>query len=267
LTEAATIPAAPIAPAEAAAQITALKADKGFFQRFTNGDVSAKTQWESLHKAAANETAVSAPGALEQLDAFKNDPAAREALANGDVAAIAKFAELNKAAFPDAPADPAAEIDQQFPAGKATDFQIGMHFKNDNGEVDAVGQAAHAQTAEWLETLRLPSSIGTVSVQAIADFQPMWQAMDENARANHAEGVRSKLNAMWGPEVTAARISMANELIREAESKKPGLIDMLQRSGAVSQLDAVMHLALHGERMFARKGVTIDAVMAKLKGA
>jgi hypothetical protein len=90
-------------------------------------------------------------------------------------------------------------------------------------------------------------------------------AMDESARVTHAKGVRARLDQMWGAENAAARIAMAQQLDQKAEKSKSGLIAMLGKSGAGSELTTIAQLGLHAERMFLHKGITIGEIVAKLK--
>jgi hypothetical protein len=262
-------PAAAPAPSTSAAPSTPtlaqLKADKGFLIDFANGVPAALAKHKQACLAEAGEPVV-APDAMARLEAWEGDPANRERLFNGNAEARAEYDELSKAAYPDAPAGTAAQIDEAFPPAAAEAFDLSGIFTADHGNaINLEALEAEKTMRGWLAEARFSKAIGSAVAQEAARFAPTWQSMDDAGREAHSTEVRAQLHRMWGDQ-TPARIALAQRLVAEIEKKRPGIRDMLEASGAGSNLRVLVNLGLQAERLAARRGISIDKIMTKARG-
>jgi hypothetical protein len=218
--------------AKPAVRLQELKSDSAFVQRLMSGDRAARAEWDAVHIALATGQSLPLQGGAPS------------------------------AAAPAAPPAPAAAGDMGLPAGKLTDFELGQHFKNEKGEVDDRGHAAHVEVATWMAAAHLPGSVGTEIGRVAADFAPQWQEMTQEDRNNYAAATRTDLTRLWGPSATD-KLGMARLLVAELGAKHKGVVDFLERSGAGSHSGVIVQLAHQAERLAARKGLTVEAIKAK----
>jgi hypothetical protein len=265
--EPAAAPAVALTPEQAAAQIDALKRDKGFYLDFINGVSAAKQKWAGLHKQASGE-APAAISAMEELDALKNDPAFREALANNDADAIAKWKAANQAAYPDSPAD--ATLDRFPPAAQPHEIKIPSLAEAQAAAVaegHAQGGGAELLTAVTLArtyavAAELPAADASAIAADIARIEPQWRKFSERERETHTTNTMAKLTSRWGAK-TADMVGLARLVAHEASKKHPALLDFIADSGAGSDFGVIARLAEHGARLAAKKGRTIESLRAQ----
>jgi hypothetical protein len=280
VTDAAPAPTPPLAPEAAKAEIARLVggADPAFTTLYANGDLASRERMGSLHKwayeapaatpsAAAAASPVIAP-AITEAAAAKAAARAEidrltkggdldfiKAYAEGDVAARAKMDELQRVANadvdPEAAAAEAAASDAAFAPGKPEEFKL-PSLAGPGEEHSPDEMVAHAETARgWLAAAELPASIGSALAEEVAQINTMYSGLDDGGVQLHAAGERAKLDRLWGDDAPR-KIALARQLVRELETKKPGIVDLLSRTGAGNSSVVIAQLALHAERLLAR---------------
>lgn len=143
------------------------------------------------------------------------------------------------------------EIDAFAPA-KADDFTLppGL-FPEGVPPPHMVEQSA--QFRGWLEEARLPKSIGDFLADEVAKVGNAFSAMGEAEQVLYQRSERAHLERLWGPEETQRKIELARQLVLEIDERRPGLVDLLLDTGAGNSAMVIMNLALHAERLAARR--------------
>lgn len=143
----------------------------------------------------------------------------------------------------------AAEIDAVFPPARPEEYQmpyLGETFGPAQQKLDADSRA-------WLAEARFPAGIGSALLTEVDRTATAWAKMDATARMMHTQTETSTLQKLWGVDGYAAKVSAARQLIREMEAKRPGLVRILEESGAGNSAQVIAQVALHAERLLARR--------------
>lgn len=163
------------------------------------------------------------------------------------------------------PADTAAEAERQadeqaadaiaFAAPKTPgEYQLPYGNTFHDRDLTAQDMQTDATVRGWLHDAELPASIGS----ALAEEADLALRNAPSMTAGEAElamrGCQSELRQLWGAEVADKRMELARRLVREIDARRPGLIDFLEDHPAIANSPrVVMQLALHAERIYARR--------------
>jgi hypothetical protein len=221
----------------------------------------------------------------ERIKTMMHDPGFRERLLGGDQAARQAWDQAHleasaPAVDPSVSSDPvvqaqAAEIDQFFPAGKATEFDTSGAFTADHdayaaanpnaeSKLDPAAIAADQELRAWGEAARFPVPIFNGIVRRATESTARWQKMPETERVAHADRARSELVGTYGQDGAATKVGLARSLINAVAAKHPGIAKFMDKSGLTSDPYTISQLAAHAERLGARRGVTVEQIKQKL---
>jgi hypothetical protein len=116
---------------------------------------------------------------------------------------------------------------------------------------DKHAQAADKMVRSWLETAGLTREIGNFVAAEVDRTATTYQRMSGSERKLWEQGQRTNLERVWGAD-TNKKIALAQQLVAEIEAKAPGLVYVLEETGAGSSALVIAQLALHAERLAAR---------------
>lgn len=142
----------------------------------------------------------------------------------------------------------AADIDSMFPPAKPEEYQM-----PNMGEIfGPAQQKLDGDARGWLTEARFPAGIGSSLLSEVNRTATAWNKMDATARTMYAQQEVTALQKLWG-DGYAAKVNAARQLIREMEAKRPGLARILEESGAGNSAQVIAQVALHAERLLARR--------------
>lgn len=254
----------------ARAEIAALRHDTKFTAALidtTHAD-HRKTQerFSELHRVAYPELgqpaaeftptfqldpAMSPEAARYELEQKRRDHAFTERLANNDRAANDELAQLTERAHGTPPTE-AEVIDAWYPAAeKVTDYEFPSPVAQ--GETLTPELAtADLLLREAMLYARVPADIGTALARTADNFAGQWAALDEQGRRERSDREFGRLEQLWGPEQTAAKVKLAGRLLKAVDKKFPGLSKALDSTGILNSAEVVAAIAMHAERIHAR---------------
>lgn len=146
----------------------------------------------------------------------------------------------------------AADIDALFPPAKPSEYQM----PNMGETFGPAQQKLDADSRAWLAEARFPAGIGSALLAEVDKTATAWNKMDATARTLHVQKETSVLQKLWGNDGYAAKVNAARQLIKELERKRPGIVEILERSGAGNSAQVIAQVALHAERLLARRPKT-----------
>lgn len=127
--------------------------------------------------------------------------------------------------------------DYKFPQMLSTDDPITNEFV----ETDKKYRA-------WLSTAQFPSGVGSFLAEEIHQVSNDHSKMTEAERTLWARSEKIKLEKIWGPEYES-KVTLARQLISELEKKHPGIVELLDESGAGNSAMVISKVAFHAERL------------------
>lgn len=157
------------------------------------------------------------------------------------------------APLPAAPAAPlsaaAAEIDAAYPPARPQDFKapyFGDEFTPEIQQRDVYIRGVLAEA-------RLPAGIGNAVYAEIARFEKLTASMTPAERELQKRSEEFKFDRLHGPRAGVMKLA-ARRLVRDLEAKRPGLVALLEQSGAGNSVAIGSYLAQHSERLAKRNG-------------
>lgn len=78
-----------------------------------------------------------------------------------------------------------------------------------------------------------------------------FNAMSEAEQVLYQRSERAHLERLWGSEETQRKL--AHQLVMKIDDRRPGIVDLLLDTGAGNSAMVIMNLALHAERLAARR--------------
>jgi hypothetical protein len=144
----------------------------------------------------------------------------------------------------------AEEIDKAFPPAKPEQYDFQLIGPDD--EYTPKIAAFDKQVRDILSTGRFPREIGNFVADEISQTATRTHAMTDAQRAIWEQNERLTLERMWGPEKMQQRLALAQQLVQEVDKKHPGLVELLETTGAGNSSMVVMQVALHAERLLDR---------------
>src|SRR5574340_860451 len=145
----------------------------------------------------------------------------------------------------------AAEIDKAFPPARPQDYEFPQY--NGPGEGLTAEQAKFDATARgWLADAKFTREIGSSLAIEIDREARAHQSMSDIDRLLYGKQQQILLERLWGTG-TADKISMARQLVRELDARRPGLIALLEATGAGNNARLIAALANQAERLALRR--------------
>lgn len=131
------------------------------------------------------------------------------------------------------------------PPAKATDYRL------DALVADKLTTAQIQNIGETLYAAKLPTPIATQIVSEIANFEA--RNLDEKGLRMLNQRTMAQLDRVWGAE-RDSKIKVARTFLRELDKVRPGVLRLLEDSGAGSSPIVIQQIALHAERINAARG-------------
>jgi hypothetical protein len=128
------------------------------------------------------------------------------------------------------PALPVAEP-HQYDLGDLADGQV----------YDESHKEADTAIREWMVEAGLSKGVGTFIAQEANILVPQLMEMDDGQRQLFQASERTKLEQVWKGDFHK-NLKAARDLVKKIESKKPGLIDFLERSGLGDSSSMILQL-------------------------
>lgn len=229
---AATETALPAAVAEARAAITARTSDRAFAQRFAAGDATARAEMNALHVAA-----------------YPDEPAGAPAVTLDDAAKAALATEQMKQPTVREPDEIDAHLTEiGFTPGRAEEFRLPRLNEDPNAPVDMKVDGA---VRGWLSEARLSPEIGNFVAAEVNKVAQRWATMSEGERTLWQQSEKLRLERLG---FNSERIAVCRQMIEELEKKRPGVIQVLEDTGAGNSSTVIAMLVQHAERLAARHG-------------
>ncbi|PWB40700.1 MAG: hypothetical protein C3F19_09410 [Rhodocyclales bacterium] len=153
-------------------------------------------------------------------------------------------------------AEEQAADDATFAAPKTpAEYQIPYGTTFAERDMSAQDLQTDATLRGWLHDAQLPAYIGN-DIAEQADLAQREAPSMTDAEAELAmRRCETDLRGLWGRELADKRMDLARRLVREIDAKRPGLVAFLEDHPAIANHPrVVMQLALHAERIYARKG-------------
>lgn len=145
----------------------------------------------------------------------------------------------------------AAEIDAAFPAARATDYEI-PPLAPGNEPLTKELMAFDRQARGWLEAARFTKGIGSFIAREVEKVGVRYQAMSESERKLFAITERQRRDQLLGPNAEK-RVALGRQLVRELDKKSPGLVALLEETGAGNSAAVIVHFTMQAERLAARR--------------
>jgi hypothetical protein len=128
------------------------------------------------------------------------------------------------------PALPVAEP-HQYDLGDLADGQV----------YDESHKEADTAIREWMVQAGLSKGVGTFIAQEANILVPQLMEMDDGQRQLFQQQERVKLQTIWKDDFHR-NLKAARQLVQQIESRKPGLIDFLERSGLGDSSSMILQL-------------------------
>jgi hypothetical protein len=164
---------------------------------------------------------------------------ANEMLKNNGIEPIFKHKE--------APNPIAAAIDKDFPPAQPNEFKI-----PDLGDA-SLAEIKEASTAirDWMSNARFTKEIGNFVIRETEKVSRDYGQMSPEQRQAWSANQEAILKKMWGSEYKQ-KLAFANKLVKELDQRRPGLIKLLDQTGAGDSAAVASMFALQAERLFFR---------------
>jgi predicted nucleic acid-binding protein len=143
----------------------------------------------------------------------------------------------------------AKAIDAAFPPAKPEDYRM-PRFATDADSVQDIMRVEEASRA-WLAEARFTREIGSFVAGEVARTAERFQRMDDTERQLWTQEQRVAVERLLGPD-HERRLALGRQLIQEIEAKRPGLVRLLEDSGAGNNPSVVLNVVLQAERLAAR---------------
>lgn len=146
---------------------------------------------------------------------------------------------------------PVNPIDKDFPPAKPVEFAI-PPLTND-GEYSKELQQLDSQVRGWLSDARFTKEMGSYVAEEFDRVAYQHQKMSESDKLLWARDQEKMLQGMWGNQANE-NILLAQTLIQELETKSPGLIEILESSGAGNSAMIIAQVFHQAQRLKLRQG-------------
>jgi hypothetical protein len=168
---------------------------------------------------------------------------ANELLKNNNVEPIFRHKE--------APNPTAAAIDKDFPPAQPNEFKIPQLGDAENPASIQEIKAVSTAVRDWMSTARFPKELGNYVIKEVTRVDKDYAKMTPDEQASWSQKQQSILRKMWGSEYKQ-KLAFANKLVKELDQKRPGLIKLLDQTGAGDSAAVVAQFALQAERLYFR---------------
>ena len=218
------------------------------------------TAWQIADRAAADAPDASSSVPTANADDWINHLVSTGQYSQADAAHARQMEqemddhEQSAAASPDKAAAPTAldasgmpdpfdgvELQDGFgPPAKSTDYRL------DSLVAEQLSVEQLRNLGETLLVAKLPAGIGVQIVSEIASVGAM--NLDEAGRELMTKRTMVRLEALWGEE-TATKINTARKFLQQLDKARPGVLRMLEDSGAGSSYAVIRQVVEHASRI------------------
>ena len=218
------------------------------------------TAWQISDRAAADAPDASSSVPTASSDDWINHLVSTGQYSQADAAHARQMEqemddhEQSAAASPDKAAAPTAldasgmpdpfdgvELPDGFgPPAKSTDYRL------DSLVAEQLSVEQLRNLGETLLVAKLPAGIGVQIVSEIASVGAM--NLDEAGRELMTKRTMVRLEALWGDE-TATKINTARKFLQQLDKARPGVLRMLEDSGAGSSYAVIRQVVEHASRV------------------
>jgi hypothetical protein len=161
-----------------------------------------------------------------------------------------------------APFEPtAAEIDEGFPVARPEEFVLPpLPDFDENGRMVPATQVTNetletaAAIRTWLSDGCFTAEIGSHLVNEVVRVGESMAGTSPARMQLYAREQRAQLHRMWGFDKAEERIALAARFIDDLDERHEGkVVDYLQATGAIFSATVLGQIAMHAERLQARK--------------
>jgi hypothetical protein len=142
------------------------------------------------------------------------------------------------------------QFDKDFPAAKSHEIQWPHTEEATTPAYNAVRNEVNGRFIDAGMTADTASYI-IKEADAFGYRSERWSAEEFTL---YARSEMAKLECLFGTQ-TAAKIETARKLIQTIEAKRPGLVDLLERTGLGSNSGVILQSVNHAERLAYRNGL------------
>jgi hypothetical protein len=146
----------------------------------------------------------------------------------------------------------AAEIDAAFPPAAPHQYQFpsysggpGVGLTPEETEFDTMARG-------WLAEARFPANLGSSLAKEVDAEARRHSTMSKIERTLYGKSQRLLLEKLWGDQFQT-KLDAAEIFLQTIEAKRPGLADVLVRTGAANSARVIAALFFQAERQAARQ--------------
>ena len=155
----------------------------------------------------------------------------------------------------------ASVFDREFPPVKAANYEFPLYGAPGEA-LTPEQQTADAMFRGWLTDARFSRDLGSSLAKTIDQEATALAKMSAIERTLYGNSQRLLLDRTWGAE-TQEKISLARQLVRELEARRPGLLEFVERTGVGDSASVVTAFAAQAERLAARRDEVQGMILAK----
>jgi hypothetical protein len=158
------------------------------------------------------------------------------------------------AAAPVASGEQAAAVDAApiEPAAKPTDYKMPA-LSEPGRQPTKEAMAGDVLMRNALSTAGFARDVGSSLLAEAARTHTTFSKLSPDQQAGYAAAERTKLTRLWGDAATPGKLALADRLLNEVEQKHPGTIDLMRRSGALSNAMTVSLIVSRAEQLAVRR--------------
>lgn len=211
---------------------------------------SGKLSVEQVAALMRGEPAGAAPAvttpeaAKARIEALKRDASFSARYTSGDAQARAQMDELHVLAA-QAEATTAAEKTQP------SEYKMPPVAPPNEAVTKEVAEF-DARARQWLSDAGFTRETGSSVAHEIAKVAQVQRDASDQQRDAYRKAQEARLEAIFKGE-TKAKMNAARALVAELEARSPGIVELLEETGAGNSADVIAQLAMQAERR-ARRG-------------
>ena len=149
------------------------------------------------------------------------------------------------------PPDEAETTAEVFPAARPEDYRM-PRLTQGSEELTQEHIEFDRQARTWLAAAQFPREIGSAVADEVARVDARMQAASDFEFSAFQAQETAQLRRMWGKDYDR-KMGLARQLVAEIEAQSPGLVHVLNETGAGSSATVIANFALQAERLQARR--------------
>jgi hypothetical protein len=146
----------------------------------------------------------------------------------------------------------AADVAPIEPAAKPTDYKMPA-LSEPGRQPTKEAMAGDVLMRNALSTAGFARDVGSSLLTEAARTHATFSKLSPDQQAGYAAAERTKLTRLWGDAATPGKLQLADRLLNEVEQKHPGTIDLMRRSGALSNAMTVSLIVSRAEQLAVRR--------------